>query len=196
MTWRGRSVSLAVATGFLILGLVGLAGCDPSDDGSSSPMTSVRTTASTTGSASITSSSPQPPTAEPLVADGVWELRIDRQGGSEDSDEAFGFLPETRYHAVENGPTYHVVISERGERASVEGTRGTTQFAVVAQRASIADQQAWYELTDAFAGGRFVVWRSDSGLQGELTVYGSGRPIISSERGAFIKDAAADDWGA
>lgn len=128
-----------------------------------------------------------------LVTDGVWELQVDRQGGSEDFHEAFGFLPEAAYRPVEHGPTYRVVISEQGMQASVEGMRGTTQFAVTAKRTSIADDLAWYELTDAFAGGRFVVWRSETGLQGELTVYGSGLPIIFSERGALVKNTSADD---
>jgi len=40
---------------------------------------------------------------------------------------------------------------------------------------------------DTFAGGRFVVWAADVGLQAELTIYGSGVPIVSSERGPLVK---------
>jgi hypothetical protein len=39
-----------------------------------------------------------------------------------------------------------------------------------------------------FAGGRFVVWSSDGGFEAEYTVYGSGVPIISSERGPLVAD--------
>lgn len=34
-----------------------------------------------------------------------------------------------------------------------------------------------------FADGRFVVWITDSNFEAEYTVYGSGAPIIRSERG-------------
>jgi hypothetical protein len=45
-----------------------------------------------------------------------------------------------------------------------------------------------YELTEgAFAGGRFVIGSVASGLEAELTLYGSGVPIASSERGALAK---------
>jgi hypothetical protein len=38
-----------------------------------------------------------------------------------------------------------------------------------------------------FAGGRLVIWSGTSGLQAELTLYGSGVPIFSSERGALSR---------
>jgi len=41
---------------------------------------------------------------------------------------------------------------------------------------------AWFEL-DGGAGGRFVVKAQDDELDAEYTVYGSGRPVISSTRG-------------
>lgn len=126
-----------------------------------------------------------------VVGDGAYDLRIDRKGGSEDPTKAFEFLPEARYQPIENGPTYRVVISEQGSRVSVEGKRGTThQIAVRGKRTSTTDEQVWYELTNAFAGGRFVVWRSADGWQAELTLYGSGRPIIFSERGALVRDTS------
>ncbi len=173
----------------VILGLAGLAGCDSAEDASTSK-TSGQASVSTSSTVSASTAGTEPSRVESLVVDGVWGVRIDRMGGSEDPEEAFGVLPEARYQPIENGPTYRVVISEQGSRASVEGTRGTTQVAVRGKRTSTTDEQAWYELTDAFAGGRFVVWQSTTGLQGELTVYGSGRPIISSERGALIRDTS------
>jgi hypothetical protein len=45
-----------------------------------------------------------------------------------------------------------------------------------------------YNLNEGtFAGGRFVVWSGKNGLQGELTIYGSGVYIISSERGSISR---------
>jgi hypothetical protein len=44
-----------------------------------------------------------------------------------------------------------------------------------------------YDLhTGLFAGGRFSVWISNGGFEAEYTVYGSGVPIIRSERGNLI----------
>ncbi len=34
-----------------------------------------------------------------------------------------------------------------------------------------------------FAGGSLVIWSQNDGLRAELTTYGSGRPVIASERG-------------
>jgi hypothetical protein len=40
-----------------------------------------------------------------------------------------------------------------------------------------------------FAGGRFAVWPGQTSLQAELTIYGSGVPIVSSEREALTPNA-------
>jgi hypothetical protein len=121
------------------------------------------------------------------IEDGNWDLKIDRAGRSEDPEEAFTFLPETYYHATEGGPTYHVVISLGGAQASIEGELADdTHFVVKGKRTSTADGHLWYEL-DGFAGGRFVVWSTAEGLEGELTWYGSGMPILFSHRGRLAE---------
>jgi hypothetical protein len=43
-----------------------------------------------------------------------------------------------------------------------------------------------YNIVNAFAGGRFWVWLKTVPLQAELTIYGSGVPIIKSERGILL----------
>jgi hypothetical protein len=44
-----------------------------------------------------------------------------------------------------------------------------------------------FELTEGtFAGGRFVVFQGSKTLQGELTLFGSGRPIVESHRGTLV----------
>lgn len=41
-----------------------------------------------------------------------------------------------------------------------------------------------YDITDdLFAGGRFMVWKNGDHFEAEFTIYGSGVPIIRSERG-------------
>ena len=50
--------------------------------------------------------------------------------------------------------------------------------------ASATAERIEYNLSEGtFAGGRFMVWEGGSGLQAELTIYGSGVTIVSSERG-------------
>jgi len=41
------------------------------------------------------------------------------------------------------------------------------------------------------AGGRFRVWVGETGLQAERTLYGSGVPILLSERGPLRPASAA-----
>ena len=43
-----------------------------------------------------------------------------------------------------------------------------------------------YNITNLFAGGRFIVWTNTQPQTAEYTVYGSGVPIIKSERGTMI----------
>lgn len=183
MGLKGGGTSRALATGLLILGLAALSACGSGEPNASATTTTVHMDVSTAGAAGST--------AGPELEDGVYALRIDREVGGDDSAEPFGLLTEESYQPVENGPTYRVVVSDRGSRVSVEGTSGTTRLAVEGELSSTTDGLAWYELTNTFAGGRFVVWRDAAGLQGEVTLYGSGRPIVFSERGAFTRDTSA-----
>ena len=49
------------------------------------------------------------------------------------------------------------------------------------------EQYKQYDLDEGlFAGGRFNVWITDGAFEAEFTVYGSGVPIIRSERGFLI----------
>jgi hypothetical protein len=49
---------------------------------------------------------------------------------------------------------------------------------------TLDEDQATWELGDGtFAGGRFQVWIDAGALHAALTIYGSGVPIVSSERG-------------
>jgi hypothetical protein len=91
-------------------------------------------------------------------------------------------LAEADYQRVSGGPTYPIVVSDRSLRVAIgspplEGSRTT-----------VATKGIVYELREGtFAGGRFVVWASNQGLQAELTIYGSGRPIVRSERGTLAQ---------
>ena len=129
-----------------------------------------------------------PGTPDQLV-DGAWELRVDRTW-SRTGIRRPSELTETDYQPVANGATYSIVVSDRGARVTIgsapagdrgirsplEGTRTVDTGLVI------------YNLDKGtFAGGRFVVWPGDQALQGELTIYGSGLPIVSSVRGRLAK---------
>ena len=78
-----------------------------------------------------------------------------------------------------------VVISQRGARASLrESSVGA--HPLEGRRVATADGRLVYDLSEGtFADGRFTVWSTKGGLQGEVTIYGSGRPIVRSERGTL-----------
>ncbi len=95
-------------------------------------------------------------------------------------------LDEEDYVPVEDGPRHDVVVSEDGARVELGETP------MVGERHEAGASRIAYNLSEGlFAGGRFVVWEVEAGLEAELTIYGSGVPIVSSERGAIV-DAGAD----
>jgi hypothetical protein len=47
-----------------------------------------------------------------------------------------------------------------------------------------AERLIYSLVAGVFAGGRIVVWREAGGIQAELTIYGSGVPVVRSERGS------------
>jgi hypothetical protein len=117
---------------------------------------------------------------------GSWELRVDRAWNGVAGNVQFpsDTLDESAYEEVLGGPTHHIVVSDEGRQIAIGDTplRG--------HRAKAADSLVEYSLStgtsEAPAGGRLVVWPTTDGLQGELTLYGSGRPIVKSERGSMV----------
>ena len=120
------------------------------------------------------------------LTDGSWEFQPDRQADLQNVKLPTDQLAEKDYHAVAGAPAFTVAISDGGEKVSLRGTLGGEQFAAEGKRSSVGDQSVAYDL-DAFAGGRLVVRFTYEGLQAELTVYGSGLPMIASYRGTFAK---------
>jgi hypothetical protein len=149
------------------------------------------TSASVGDQTTITTETPQSSTAAaPALKDGAWDLQVDRQGGSEDPREAFGFLPEANYHHIDNGPSHRVVLSESATRVVIQTKYLSGNLVANGRRTSVTDGRVLYELGDG--DGRFVVWQAPQGPQGEFTLYGSGRPIISSERGVLSRASPLD----
>ena len=114
---------------------------------------------------------------------GGWDLRVDRAWDGQAGNVQFpsDTLAESAYGPVVGGPTYRVVVSAGGEHVAIGET--PLQGRRTKRTASLIE----YDLSKGtFAGGRFVAWLGTDGLQGELTIYGSGRPIVTSERGSVI----------
>ena len=117
------------------------------------------------------------------IADGVWHFRVDRawDGQSRGTGLPADPLIEADYVPVSEGSEYSVVVSDSASHVSIGDTP------IEGQVTLSVDDRVTYDLNDGtFAGGRFVVWEADLGLQAELTIYGSGLPIVASERGDLI----------
>jgi hypothetical protein len=118
-------------------------------------------------------------------ADGSWTLRVDRRYEPGVSTPAFPTdpLPEESYRTSATH-AYSVTVSEGGSRVSIGEEPWLGE--ITAEAAS----SLTFDLSHGtFAGGRFIVWSTTQGLQGELTLYGSGVPIAQSERGALLRDS-------
>jgi hypothetical protein len=105
-------------------------------------------------------------------------MEVDRIAESPDVQFPMDELDEANYIAYSGEKIYTVSFSEDGQIITLEpgSLRGDKINAGVIT--------VGYELTKGvFAGGRFVVWINDDKFEAELTIYGSGIPIILSERG-------------
>ena len=120
--------------------------------------------------------------------DGNWVFRVDRawfgNGAAPQSDS----LPESDFRPVSNGSRYPVLVTNGGERVEIGGQKRTAVRPPMKGVRSSPTAPLRYNLNEGtFAGGRFAVWPGKNGLQGELTIYGSGVYIISSERGTISR---------
>ncbi len=88
-------------------------------------------------------------------------------------------LQESNYEEINDGTDYNVSFSENGQTVVIE------PGSIHGQKTNDGAESIIYELDeDTFAGGRFVVWEN-SIFDAELTIYGSGVPIVKSERGSL-----------
>jgi len=121
--------------------------------------------------------------------DGAWELRVDRAWPSTGGHPSVQ-LVENDYRPVSGGPTYPILVSDRGSKVTIGKAPEASlmlHFPLAGSRTS-ATRPIGYALNEGtFAGGRFLVWSGERTLQAELTIYGSGVPIVSSERGSLAR---------
>jgi hypothetical protein len=114
---------------------------------------------------------------------GTWEFQVDRHLASPPGSATFPSDPlsEEDYVPVDGTSPYPVFVPESGSWVSIgdPAYHGTL--------AQGPEDKVTFQLSSGtFAGGRFVVWTGPLGLQAELTIYGSGVPIVSSQRGALV----------
>ena len=90
-------------------------------------------------------------------------------------------LTEADYSPIENGTVYMMRFNP--DHTVVIGPEGVSGALV-----EVGGDYIEFSLSDPlFAGGRLRIWLSADGtMQAEYTVYGSGVPFISSERGELI----------
>jgi hypothetical protein len=87
-------------------------------------------------------------------------------------------LQESDYQETNEGAVYNVSLSEDGQMVIIEPD------SIRGEKTMDGDKSKLYELEEGvFAGGRFIVWISNDSFEAELTIYGSGVPIVKSERG-------------
>jgi hypothetical protein len=120
--------------------------------------------------------------------DETWILRIDRAWHGDGAAAQPDRLPESEFRPVSNGSTYPLFATNSGARVEIGGKKRTAVRPPMKGVRSSSNELLFYTLNEGtFAGGRFLVWPGNNGLQGELTIYGSGVYIISSERGSISR---------
>ena len=134
------------------------------------------------------------PTAKPAATattladfdEGRWTFRPDRQwkptssrvqspSDAKFSDEDYDAVSQTEQTVLVSANASSVAIGVEPMTGSRSRTSTETQLS--------------YDLSQGtFAGGRFLVWQDGDGLQAELTIFGSGLPIVESKRGALVRN--------
>ena len=112
----------------------------------------------------------------------TYTLKITRSVTLPQVTSPFQELKESDYVMITDGKNYTVSFLADGSGVTLEpgNIRGV-------KADSKNDSLRFYNLTiGVFAGGRFQVWSNKTGFEAELTLYGSGLPIILSERGNLI----------
>ena len=105
-------------------------------------------------------------------------MEVDRISEMPDVQFPMDDLQKSDYRETNEGTVYNVSFSDDGKMVTIEpGSIG-------GKKVIDGNESKFYEIDEGeFAGGRFVVWISNDSFEAELTVYGSGVPIVKSERG-------------
>ena len=108
-------------------------------------------------------------------------LKIDRILESPDVQSPADQLEDKDYRAFIGDKIYTISFSEDGKVVNIEP--GSMRGNYITSEA----ENITFELSEGvFAGGRFVVRSNGETSEAELTIYGSGVPIVLSERGNLL----------
>ncbi len=119
------------------------------------------------------------------LQDSEFVLTIDRVANSPDVQFPVTELQESDYTPFSEVKEYTVVFSENGQQVTITlNDISDLADTLVGTKGQNTADKAYFNITSGtFAGGRLVVWAKEKKLHCELTIYGSGVPIILSERG-------------
>jgi hypothetical protein len=121
-----------------------------------------------------------------LLSDHTFMLTVDRVAQGPDVQFPHDSLIESDYTPTTEEIRYEITFSENGQTVAIESIENET---VTGERSNDGETSKRYELDEGlFAGGRFIIWISNGHFEAEYTVYGSGVPIIRSERGKLISE--------
>jgi len=107
-------------------------------------------------------------------------LTIDRVSNNPNVQFPKDSLPESDYVAISENIQYNVAFSADGKIVTI----GTG--AVSGEKIKDDEESKYYNIVNGlFAGGRFLIWKNNNDFEAEYTIYGSGVPVIRSERGSL-----------
>jgi len=125
------------------------------------------------------------PASLDTFTDGRWSLRVTRTWDATSATVTAPSDPlrEADYRPAAEPLVHPVVVSKSGTTVTI----GTTPF--TGTRTAASSTSIDFDLsTGTFAGGRFIVRPGTDTLEAELTLFGSGRPIVESHRGELIRN--------
>ncbi len=110
-------------------------------------------------------------------------LEVDRISEWPDVQFPMDDLQESDYEETIESTYYNITFSEDGQMVTIE------PGSIRGQKINDGDESKLYKLDEGVvAGGRFVVWINNDSFEVELTIYGSGVPILKSERGYLVPE--------
>lgn len=113
-----------------------------------------------------------------LFNGGDYILKVDRVSKAPNVQFPQDSLYESYYTVINEDIKHEVTFTEDGKMISIK------PGPVSGQKTKDGEISKYYELVDGlFAGGRFIIWINNEKFEAEYTIYGSGLPIIKSERG-------------
>lgn len=113
-----------------------------------------------------------------LLNGGDYILKVDRVSKKPNVQFPRDSLYESYYTVTNEDIQHEVTFTEDGRMISIN------PGPVSGEKTKDGEISKYYEIVDGlFAGGRFIVWINNEKFEAEYTIYGSGVPIIKSERG-------------